>query len=68
LTARPALVAEYDPAATDDGVDLDPRAQVWPSGGRSVQVDLLNGQDVNTTDICPAALGSKDEQPVAFRR
>ncbi|ADE16878.1 PQQ-dependent dehydrogenase, methanol/ethanol family [Nitrosococcus halophilus Nc 4] len=25
-----------------------------------------NGQDVNTTNICPAALGSKDQQPVAF--
>jgi alcohol dehydrogenase (cytochrome c) len=25
-----------------------------------------NGEDVNTTDICPAALGSKDQQPAAF--
>jgi len=25
-----------------------------------------NGADVNTTNICPAALGSKDQQPAAF--
>ncbi|MDH3747562.1 MAG: methanol/ethanol family PQQ-dependent dehydrogenase [Gammaproteobacteria bacterium] len=25
-----------------------------------------NGQDVNTENICPAALGSKDQQPAAF--
>ena len=24
------------------------------------------GEDVNTTDICPAALGTKDQQPAAF--
>ncbi|GBD44379.1 Methanol dehydrogenase [cytochrome c] subunit 1 [bacterium HR40] len=25
-----------------------------------------NGEDVNTTNICPAALGTKDQQPVAY--
>lgn len=25
-----------------------------------------NGEDVNTTDICPAALGTKDQQPSSF--
>jgi len=25
-----------------------------------------NGQDVNTKGVCPAALGSKDQQPIAF--
>ena len=25
-----------------------------------------NGEDVNTTNICPAALGSKDQQPAAY--
>jgi PQQ-dependent dehydrogenase (methanol/ethanol family) len=25
-----------------------------------------NGEDVNTTGVCPAALGSKDQQPAAF--
>ena len=27
---------------------------------------FLNGPDVNTTDVCPAALGTKDEQPAAL--
>jgi len=26
----------------------------------------FNGEDANTTDICPAALGSKNQQPVAY--
>ena len=25
-----------------------------------------HGEDVNTTDVCPAALGSKDQQPAAY--
>ena len=25
-----------------------------------------NGEDINTTNICPAALGSKDQQPAAY--
>jgi len=27
---------------------------------------FLNGQDVNSKGVCPAALGSKDEQPAAY--
>ena len=27
-----------------------------------------NGEDVNTHDICPAALGSKDQQPASYNR
>ncbi len=27
---------------------------------------FLNGQDVNTNDVCPAALGTKDQQPAAY--
>ncbi len=26
----------------------------------------LNGEDTNTEDVCPAALGSKDQQPAAY--
>ena len=58
------LVAEkYDPAVN------------WASGvnmktGRPERVEkystAANGEDVNTTGICPAALGSKDQQPAAF--
>ena len=63
------LVAEkYDPAvnwATKVVIDKnDPqygRPQVADKYSTSAQ-----GEDVNTTGICPAALGSKDQQPAAF--
>ena len=63
------LVAEkYDPAVNwATKVDMDPKSKTY---GRPLVVaeksTFLNGPDVNTTDICPAALGSKDQQPVAF--
>jgi len=58
------LVAEkYDPAvnwATE--IDMET--------GRPVQVERYSteagGEDTNVTNICPAALGSKDQQPAAF--
>ncbi len=38
--------------------------------GRPVVVDQYsteyNGEDENTTDVCPAALGSKNQQPVSY--
>ena len=38
--------------------------------GRPLVVDKYstdhNGEDVNTKGVCPAALGSKDEQPAAY--
>jgi lanthanide-dependent methanol dehydrogenase len=63
------LVAEkYDPAVNwATKVDMDPKSKTY---GRPLVVasksTFLNGADVNTTDVCPAALGSKDQQPVAF--
>jgi lanthanide-dependent methanol dehydrogenase len=63
------LVAQkYDPKVNwTSGVDMDPKS---PKYGRPA-VDpkastFLNGQDVNTKGVCPAALGSKDQQPSAF--
>lgn len=63
------LVAEkFDPAvnwATE--VVMDPesdqygRPQVVPEYSTA-----QNGEDVNSTGICPAALGSKDQQPAAY--
>jgi PQQ-dependent dehydrogenase (methanol/ethanol family) len=58
------LVAEkYDPAvnwATE--VDMETgRPQVVSRYSTDQQ-----GEDVNTTNICPAALGTKDQQPSAF--
>jgi PQQ-dependent dehydrogenase (methanol/ethanol family) len=58
------LVAEkYDPAVNwSRGVSLET--------GRHDRVakysTAANGEDVNTTGICPAALGSKDQQPAAY--
>jgi PQQ-dependent dehydrogenase (methanol/ethanol family) len=58
------LVAEkYDPAVNwSRGVSLET--------GRHDRVakysTARNGEDVNTTGICPAALGSKDQQPAAY--
>ena len=63
------LVAQkYDPAvnwATE--VDMN---QSSPTYGRPKVVPKYStehgGEDVNTTNICPAALGTKDEQPAAY--
>lgn len=58
------LVAEkYDPAVNwSDGVDLKTglhkRVAAMSTHG--------NGEDVVTKDICPAALGTKDEQPASY--
>jgi len=63
------LVAKkYDPAvnwATE--VNMDPKSDKF---GRP-EVDNkyapgANGEDVNTTGICPAALGTKDQQPASY--
>ncbi len=63
------LVAEkYDPVvnwATE--VVMDKNSDQY---GRPQVVDQysteFNGEDVNTTGICPAALGTKDQQPATF--
>jgi len=67
-TGEPLVAEKYDPAVNwATKVDLDKSS---PTYGRPLVVasksTFLNGPDVNTTDICPAALGTKDEQPAAF--
>jgi PQQ-dependent dehydrogenase (methanol/ethanol family) len=63
------LVAEkYDPAVNwATKVDMDKNSKTY---GRPLVVDKYstdhNGTDVNSKGICPAALGSKDEQPAAY--
>ncbi len=63
------LVAEkYDPAVNwATKVDMDKSS---PTYGRPQVVAQYstehNGEDVNTKGVCPAALGTKDEQPSAF--
>ena len=48
-------------------VDMDPKSQTY---GRPQVVPQYstehNGEDINSTNICPAALGTKDQQPAAF--
>jgi PQQ-dependent dehydrogenase (methanol/ethanol family) len=63
-TSGALLVAEkFDPAVNwATGVDM--------KSGRPITVPRFstarNGADVNTKGVCPAALGSKDQQPAAF--
>src|SRR5690242_2833631 len=63
------LVAEkYDPAVNwTSGVVMDKNS---PQYGRPQVVKQFStfqtGQDKNTKGVCPAALGSKDQQPAAF--
>jgi PQQ-dependent dehydrogenase (methanol/ethanol family) len=63
------LVAEkFDPAVNwTTGVDMDPAS---PTYGRPAVVAEYsteqNGEDVNSVGVCPAALGSKDQQPAAY--
>jgi PQQ-dependent dehydrogenase (methanol/ethanol family) len=63
------LVAEkYDPKVNwTSGVDMNKSS---PTYGRPTVVPQYstdhNGEDVNSKGICPAALGTKDEQPAAY--
>jgi lanthanide-dependent methanol dehydrogenase len=63
------LVADkYDPKVNwTTGVDMNKSS---PTYGRPAVVKDYStdqqGEDVNTKNICPAALGTKDEQPAAY--
>ncbi|MDS9466835.1 methanol/ethanol family PQQ-dependent dehydrogenase [Paracoccus sp. MBLB3053] len=63
------LVAEkYDPSVNwTTGVDMDANSETY--GRPAVVAEYSteqNGEDTNSTGICPAALGSKDQQPASF--
>jgi len=67
-TGELLVAKKYDPAvnwATE--VVMDPNSDQY---GRPQVVSEYsteqNGEDVNTTGICPAALGTKDQQPAAY--
>lgn len=62
------VAAKYDPAVNwTTGVDMDRNS---PTFGRPTVVPAMsteqNGEDENTTGVCPAALGTKDQQPSAY--
>jgi lanthanide-dependent methanol dehydrogenase len=63
------LVAEkYDPVVNwTTGVDMNKNSPTYgrPAVVRQYSTDQ-QGEDVNTKNICPAALGTKDQQPAAF--
>jgi lanthanide-dependent methanol dehydrogenase len=68
VTGELLVAAKYDPAVNwASEVDMNPSSATY---GRPKVVPQYstehNGEDVNSTNICPAALGSKDEQPAAF--
>ncbi|XDA99032.1 methanol/ethanol family PQQ-dependent dehydrogenase [Sulfitobacter sp. LCG007] len=63
------LVAEkYDPVVNwTTGVDMDPASETYGRPAVVAQYSTeQNGEDVNSTGICPAALGTKDQQPAAY--
>ncbi|CAM3167688.1 methanol/ethanol family PQQ-dependent dehydrogenase [Paracoccus nototheniae] len=63
------LVAEkFDPAVNwATNIDMDKESETY---GRPMVVaeysTAQNGEDTNTTGVCPAALGSKDQQPASY--
>jgi PQQ-dependent dehydrogenase (methanol/ethanol family) len=67
-TGELLVAAKYDPAVNwATHVDMNKSS---PTYGRPQVVAQYstehNGEDTNTKGVCPAALGSKDEQPAAF--
>lgn len=63
------LVAEkFDPTVNwTTGVDMDPESDTYGRPEVVAQYSTeQNGEDVNSTGICPAALGTKDQQPAAY--
>lgn len=63
------LVAEkFDPVVNwTTGVDMDPASDTYGRPAVVAQYSTAqNGEDVNTTGVCPAALGTKDQQPAAY--
>ena len=67
-TGELLVAAKYDPAVNwATKVDMDKSS---PNYGRPEVVAKYstehNGEDTNTKGVCPAALGTKDEQPAAF--
>ncbi|CCJ06814.1 PQQ-dependent dehydrogenase, methanol/ethanol family [Methylocystis sp. SC2] len=63
------LVAEkFDPAVNwASKVDMDKSSKTYgrPLGVAKYSTEQ-NGEDVNTQYVCPAALGSKDQQPASY--
>lgn len=68
LSGELLVAKKYDPAvnwATE--VVMDPKSEQYGRPQVVAQYSTeQNGEDVNSTGICPAALGTKDQQPAAY--
>lgn len=67
-TGEPLVAEPFNKAVNwSSGIDLDKSS---PTYGRpkvvAAKSPFHNGEDVNTKAICPAALGFKDQQPMAY--
>jgi PQQ-dependent dehydrogenase (methanol/ethanol family) len=67
-TGEPLVAKPYDPDLNwSTGVELD---KSKPNYGRPTvaaeKSTFLNGADYNTKNVCPAALGFKDQQPASY--
>jgi PQQ-dependent dehydrogenase (methanol/ethanol family) len=70
VTGELLVAQKYDPAVNwSTGVDMDKNS---PTYGRPAVVKkystFAGGPDHNTKGICPAALGSKDQQPASYSK
>ncbi|MCT4576509.1 lanthanide-dependent methanol dehydrogenase XoxF5 [Donghicola sp.] len=68
VTGELILAEKFDPAVNwTTGVDMDPNSETYGRPAVVAQYSTeQNGEDVNSTGICPAALGSKDQQPASY--
>ena len=62
------MAEKYDPAVNwATKVDMDKSSATYGRPLVAAEYSTSqNGEDVNTTGICPAALGTKDQQPSAY--
>ena len=68
VTGELLVADKFDPAVNwTTGVDMDPNSETYGRPAVVAQYSTeQNGEDVNSTGICPAALGTKDQQPAAY--
>ena len=67
-TGELLVAKKYDPAvnwATEIDMDKDSKTFGRPKGVDKYSTQK-QGEDTNTTGICPAALGTKDQQPATY--
>jgi PQQ-dependent dehydrogenase (methanol/ethanol family) len=68
VTGELLVAQKFDPKVNwTSGVDMNKNSPIY---GRPAVVPQYstehNGEDVNSKGVCPAALGTKDEQPAAY--